>query len=119
MTAPSLLPSLCTSVTAGDRLHVLSILEKGFNLNQFQAWNSQTQCPLPDPLPLEESSNQESLIYNALPLHLAVIHGHVDIVSDLLNAGADPLMKDGRCRYCFSNDLVPKNGSHLCYLWIR
>ncbi len=98
MTAPSLLPSLCTSVILGDRLQVLSILEKGFNLNQLQAWNSQTGFPLPDILSREESALQESPIYNALPLHLAVIHGHVDIVSDLLNAGADPRMKDGRNR---------------------
>lgn len=87
---------LCSAIAASDRLATLSALDKGFDLNQTVDWDSANKTLSDTPAP--ETEAQETLIYKALPLNLAVIHGHLDIVMDLVNAGANPSKKDSRNR---------------------
>ncbi len=109
MTGPNPLLDLCTAIIGNNRLAALSALEKGFDVNQFVDWNSLTETVSEEPASLEPVLNdiagpriaQESEVYKALPLNLAVIKGHLDIVTDLLNAGANPSKKDGRNRCLF------------------
>ncbi len=97
MTVLNPIADLCHFISVKDRLKTLSILEKGFNLNQTVPWNSKTER-IEEQVTQSIQEGTEPDVYEALPLNLAIIKGNVDIVSDLLNAGANPLLKDGRNR---------------------
>ncbi|KAJ3222890.1 Nuclear factor NF-kappa-B p105 subunit [Clydaea vesicula] len=79
--------NLCTFSFSNDVKHVEELLGSGLNVNETYTW------AIPD-----ASVDRSERSYNALPLNLAVIQGHVAMVNLLLNNGAKVEVRDGKGR---------------------
>jgi hypothetical protein len=94
---PGPFSSIGSTIYSTDRNKVLVALKKGSDPNGFVHWDSSSACATKLPIS-EVAEGQEGKIYKALPLNIAVIKGNVEIVKELLKAGANPTLKDGRKR---------------------
>ena len=94
--------NLCQAAYDNDVRVAQSLLVRGASPNHHLPWD-----PARVPVAVEKrysfvTSNQEGHmigLYNALPICIAVIQGHDDMVKLFLDSGARVDLKDGRGRY--------------------
>ncbi|KAL5033479.1 hypothetical protein BDV3_000455 [Batrachochytrium dendrobatidis] len=92
---------LCTASSRGAVQQAQTLLQTGIDPNTSSTrWNARLACTVDSSASSHENNdeNADSDVYMALPLHLAVIHGHYDMVQLLLDHGASMTKKDSRDR---------------------
>jgi hypothetical protein len=88
---------LCTAIINNNLTLIKKMLGPKIDLNAKISWDSVTMKPASS-RKRSIIKKEESKVYDALPLNLAVIFSSVEVVEELIKYGANPIMKDGRSR---------------------
>ena len=88
---------LCVAIINNNRSLITKILSQKIDLNVRIPWDSITLKPASS-RKKSVKKKEESSVYEALALNLAIIFSSVEVVEELLRHGANPILKDGRSR---------------------
>lgn len=92
---------LCVAIISNNRSQIKKILNQKIDLNVRVPWDSITMKPA-STRKKSIKKKEESNVYEALPLNLAVIFSAAEVVEELIRNGANPTFKDGRLRFDLS-----------------